>query len=129
MDNVTQPISHMTSLGNSSVEALKGNVDAVMASSHIWTAGCQAIGFTMAASAQTQLERNLSTWKVMTSIKSIKEAMDLQTRLTRTSVESIVAETGKLAEASMKLAEQTMVPITARITLAAEKFSSPTIQE
>jgi hypothetical protein len=42
MDNVTQPISNMASLGNGSVDALKGNVEAIMASSHIWTSGCQA---------------------------------------------------------------------------------------
>jgi hypothetical protein len=128
MDNVTQPISNMASLGNGSVDALKGNVEAIMASSHIWTSGCQAIGQTIAASAQAQFERNLSTWKAITSVKSVKEAMDLHAHLARTSVENAVTETGKLAEASMKLAEQTMVPITARITLAAEKFSLPTTQ-
>lgn len=129
MDNVTQPMSNMTSIGNGSLETLKGNVEAIMASSHIWTSGCQAIGQTMAASAQAQLERNLSTWKAMTSVKSVKEAMELHTQLTRTSVENVVAVTGKLAEASMKLAEQTMEPMTARMTLAAEKLSPPTIRE
>jgi hypothetical protein len=128
MDNVTQPISNMASLGNGSVDALKGNVEAIMASSHIWTSGCQAIGQTIAASAQAHFERNLSTWKAITSVKSVKEAMDLHAHLARTSVENAVTETGKLAEASMKLAEQTMVPITARIALAAEKFSLPTTQ-
>ena len=128
MDSVTQPISNMTSLGNGSVEALKGNVEAIMASGRIWTSGCQAIGQAIAASAQAQFERNVSTWKAITGVKSVKEAMDLHTHLARTSVENVVTETGKLAQASMKLAEQTMVPITARITLAAEKFSPPTIQ-
>jgi phasin family protein len=129
MDNLTQPISNMTSIGNGSLETLKGNVEAMMASSHIWTSGCQAIGQTMAASAHAQLERNLSTWKAVTSVKSVKEAMELHAQLTRTSVENVVAATGKLAEASMKLVEQTMEPMTARMTLAAEKLSPPTIRE
>jgi phasin family protein len=129
MDNLTQPISNMTSIGNRSLETFKGNVEAIMASSHIWTSGCQAIGQTMAASAQAHLERNLSSWKAMTSVKSVKEAMELHAQLTRASVENVVAATGKLAEASMKLAEQTMEPMTARMTLAAEKLSPPTIRE
>jgi hypothetical protein len=128
MDNATNPISNMTSLGNGSVEALHGNVEAMMTSSHIWASGCHAIGQTIAASAQAQLERNLSTWKAITGVKSVKEAMDLHTHLSRTSVENLVTDTGKLAEASMKLAEQTMVPITARIALAVEKLSPSTIQ-
>jgi len=33
-----------------------------------------------------------------------------------------MAETGKITDASLKLAEQTMAPITARVTLAMEKF-------
>jgi hypothetical protein len=35
----------------------------------------------------------------------------------------VIAETGKLTDASMKLAEQALAPITARVTLATEKFS------
>ena len=128
MDNMTQPISNMTSLGNGGVEALKGNVEAIMASGHIWTSGCQAIGQNIGASAQAQFERNMSTWKAITGVKSVKEAMDLHAHLARTSIENVVTETGKLARASVKLAEQTMVPITARIALATEKFSPPTIQ-
>jgi hypothetical protein len=128
MDNMTQPISNMTSLGNGGVEALKGNVEAIMASGHIWTSGCQAIGQTIAASAQAQFERNMSTWKAITGVKSVREAMDLHAHLARTSIENVATETGKLAQASVKLAEQTMVPITARIALATEKFSPPTIQ-
>ncbi len=128
MDNLAKPISNAMSLGAGSVEAIKGNVEAIMASSHIWSSGCQAIGQTIAASAQAQLDRNLSTWKAMTGVKSVKEAMDLQTSFARSSVETVVTETGKLADASMKLAEQTMAPITARMTLAVEKFSPPSVQ-
>ncbi len=56
-------------------------------------------------------------------MKSLKEAMDLQASLARTSLEAAVSEGGKLTDASMKLAEQTMAPLTARVTLAVEKFA------
>jgi hypothetical protein len=34
-----------------------------------------------------------------------------------------MAESGKLTDASMKLTEQTLAPITARVNLAMEKFA------
>jgi len=46
----------------------------------------------------------------------------LRASLRRTSFETAFAETGKLADASMKLAEETMGPITERILLAVENF-------
>ena len=52
----------------------------------------------------------------------MKEVVDLQTQLARNSVEKVVEETGKLTDASVKLAEQTWAPITERVTLAVEKF-------
>jgi hypothetical protein len=120
MDSMTQPISTMTAQGHDSVEALKGNVEAFMKSSQTWVSGCQAMAQTMANAAQAQVERNLSNWKAISSVKSIKEAMDLHTHLTRTTIENIIAETGKLAEAAMKLSEQTMLPFTGRLAAAAE---------
>jgi hypothetical protein len=49
--------------------------------------------------------------------------MDLQSSFTKTSIEKLVAETGKLTDASMKLAEQALAPITERVTIATEKFA------
>jgi hypothetical protein len=51
--------------------------------------------------------------------------MDLRASLMDTSFQVAFAETGKLADESMRLAEQTMAPITERITLAVEKFTHP----
>ena len=101
----------------------QGNVEALMKCGQIWATGMQDLSKSFAATAQAQLDQTVSTWKALAGVKSIKEAMDLQTSLARSSVEAAVAETGKLTDASMKLAEQTMAPITARVTLAVEKFS------
>ena len=88
----------------------QGNVEAVVKSGQIWTAGVQAFS------------KSFASWKAMSGVKSLKDAMDLQTNLTRTSIEAAINETGKLTDASMKLAEQAIAPITARVTLAVEKF-------
>jgi hypothetical protein len=51
------------------------------------------------------------------------DAFDLQATLARTTVEKTLAESGKLTDASMKLTEQALAPITARVSLAMEKFA------
>ena len=56
-------------------------------------------------------------------MKSLKDAIDLQASLARSTVEKTVAEASRLTDASVKLAEQTLAPLTARVTLAVEKFA------
>ena len=100
----------------------QGNVEAFLKASQIWTTGLQDISKQFAASAQASFDETVASVKALTSVKSLKEAVDLQTSLTKTSFEKFVAESGKLTDASVKLAEQAIAPLTARVTLATEKF-------
>jgi phasin family protein len=115
MENAMKSTEEMVSFG-------QGNVEAVMKSSQIWAAGLQDLGKHFAATAQAQLDETMATVKVLSSVKSLKEAMEIQSTLAKTAMDKMMAETGKLTDASMKLAEQAMAPITARVTLATEKF-------
>ena len=101
----------------------QGNVEAFMKSGQIWTAGMQDLSKQMAATAQASFDETMSTFKAMTSVKSLKDAMDLQANLARSALEKTMAESGRLTDVSFKLTEQTMAPITARVTLAVEKFA------
>lgn len=100
----------------------QGNVEALIKAGQIWAAGVQDLNKSFAATAQAQMEAAMGSFKALAAVKSVKEAMDIQTSLARTSMESAMAETGKITDASMKLAEQAIAPITARVTLAVEKF-------
>ena len=97
-------------------------VDALMKSGQIWATGMQDISKQMATSAQAQMEQAMGTLRQMATVKSVKEAVELQTTLARAAMEHAVAEGGKFTDASMKLAEQTMQPITARLTASTEAF-------
>jgi phasin family protein len=55
-------------------------------------------------------------------VKSLKEAMDLQTGLARAAFEKASADTTRITDAAIRLAEEALAPLTARMTLAAEKF-------
>jgi phasin family protein len=77
----------------------------------------------MAAAAKASMEESLSAFKALSSVKSLKEAFELQTAYARSTLEKTVAESSKLTDASFKLTEQALAPITARVTVAVEKFS------
>jgi phasin family protein len=83
----------------------------------------QDLGKQMAATAQASFEETMATFKAFSSVKSLKDAFDLQANLARSTMEKTLAESGKLTDASMKLTEQTLAPITARVSMAVEKFA------
>jgi phasin family protein len=101
----------------------QGNFEALVKSGQIWAAGVQDIGKQIAANAQASFDETVSTFKAMSGVKSLKDAFDLQASLARSTLEKTMAESGKLTDASMKLTEQVFAPLTARFSLAMEKFS------
>ena len=101
----------------------QGNLEAFVKSGQIWAAGVQDLQKQMAATAQASFEETVATFKAMASSKSLKDAFDLQTSVARGAIEKTLAESGKMTDASLKLTEQALAPITARVTLAVEKFS------
>jgi len=103
----------------------QGNVEAMVKSSQIWSAGVQDLSKQVAASAQATFDETMSTFKAMTSVKSLKDVFDLQASFARSAFEKSMSESGKLTDASMKLTEQALAPITARMTLAVEKLAKP----
>ena len=101
----------------------QGNLEALVKSGQILASGIQDLGKQVAAQAQARLEEGMATFRALGSVKSVKEAIDVQATYVRSSVEKAMADTGKLTDASFKLAEQAIAPLTARVTLAVEKFS------
>ena len=101
----------------------QGNMEAMVKSSQIWASGMQDLSKHIAAAAQASLDDSMSAFKAMTGVKSLKDALDLQSSLARSTLEKSVAESGKLTDASFRLTEQALAPITARVTVAVEKFA------
>ncbi|MBN8871647.1 MAG: phasin family protein [Rhodospirillales bacterium] len=101
----------------------QGNVEALVKSSQIWVTGLQDLSKQVAATAQASLDESMATFKAISGVKSLKDAMDLQASFARAALEKTLAESGRLTDASFKLTEQALAPITARVTLAVEKFA------
>ena len=103
----------------------QANVEAFVKSGQIFATGLQDMSKLFAATMQATMDETMSTFRAMSSVRSIKEAMDLQTTLARSTMEKAVAQSGQVAETSFKLAEQTIAPIASRVTLAVESFGKP----
>lgn len=109
------------------VQFSQGNFEAFVQSGQIWAAGVQDLSKQVAASVQASYEEGVSNLRALASVKTVKEAVDLQTQVARTSIEKAVADTSRFTDASVKLFEQALAPITARVTLAVEKFAKPAV--
>lgn len=101
----------------------QGNVEAMVKSGQIWASGMQDISKHLAATAQASFDETMAAFKALTSVKSLKDVIDLQAGLARSTLEKTLSESGKFTDASVKLTEQALAPITARVTLAVEKFA------
>ena len=102
----------------------KGNVEALVTSSKILATGLQDISKHVATTAKANLDETVSTFRALSGVKSLKEAIDIQTSFARTSFEKAIADSGKLTETSLKLAEQAYAPLTARLNVAVETFTT-----
>ncbi len=100
----------------------QGNLEAFMHASKILAAGLQDISKGLAATNKASIEESVWFTKSLLGVKSLKEAVDLHSGFARSSIEKAVAETNKVTDASVKLAEEAIAPLTARLTLAVEKF-------
>jgi phasin family protein len=101
----------------------QGNVEAFVKSGQIWVAGVQDLSKQVAANAQAQFDETMSCFKAMTTVKSLKDMFELQSAFAKSALEKTMSESGKLTDASLKLTEQALAPITARVTTAVETFS------
>ncbi|MBE7158595.1 MAG: phasin family protein [Rhodospirillales bacterium] len=101
----------------------QGNMEALIKAGQIWATGMQDLSKHMVSAAQSSMEDSMSTFKALTTVRSLKDAMDLQTSFARSQLEKSVAESSKLTDASFKLTEQTLAPLTARVSVAVEKFA------
>jgi phasin family protein len=100
----------------------QGNMEALVKASQIYAAGFQDLSKHIAAASKASLEESMAFTKSLMGVKSVKEAVDLQTHFAKASIEKAVAEGNKLTDATVKLAEQAIAPLTARMTLAVETF-------
>jgi len=100
-----------------------GNLEALTTSGKIWAAGVTDLTKQITSTAKSSFEGSVATFKALTTVKSVQEAIDLQTKYSKTAFADAVATSKSLTDASVKLVEQAMAPLTARVAVAVENLS------
>jgi phasin family protein len=103
----------------------KDTFEAVVASTNIFAKGAEVIGKEVAAFAQASVEANMATAKKLFTARNVQELLDMQGRWAKESFDSVLSETTKLQDLSMKVASESSAPINARVNAAVEKISKP----
>jgi phasin family protein len=97
----------------------------VVKSGNIAAKGFEALSQEVMAFARSSLEGNVVATKAILGAKDLREAADLQSAHTRRSFDQAVAESAKLTEMSVKVANEAMQPIQARVTVTVGKLIKP----
>ena len=103
----------------------KDNVDAAIKSGTILTRGVQDINKVLFGLAQAQLEESVAATKKIFGCKSVKDVVEVQSDIAKANYAKFMAESRKLADMSVKLAEESVAPIAARVAVAVEKTTKP----
>lgn len=125
MEQVTKSAEGFFKAAEEAAEFGRGNLEAMTKSAQLFAVGFQDIGKQVFAVTQALTDHALESAKAMAAVKSLKEAADIQAAFAKASMERSMSEAAKLQEATFRLAETAAAPLTARMTLAAEKFGKP----
>ena len=98
----------------------KENMDAAMKASALFAKGAEVLNAQMFAVAREAIEENLKASKAAFGCKTPDEFFELQNDLARANYEKAVAETRKLTEMSVKVAEESAAPLTERVNANVE---------
>ena len=101
----------------------KGNVEAFVESGKILSTGMQDVSKTVVEEAKSAFETATADMKEMASVKSPTELFQLQGKLARRNLETMVAFSSKTGDMMMKLYAEAFAPLSGRVSLAAEKLT------
>ncbi len=102
-------------------EFTKGNVEALVASGKILGAGVQDLGKTYVAEAKTAIEVAQADVKALAAVKTPGAFFKLQGEILRRNFDDALALGSKNTKAVFKLANDTVAPISGRVSLAVSK--------
>lgn len=125
METANKTAGDMLKAAEEAAEFSRGNIEALTKASQLYMTGVQDLSRQTMAMFQALSDHALEGVKAMSSMKSMKDAADFQATFTKTAFERAVNDTTKISEAALKLAEVSIEPISARMTLAMEKMAKP----
>lgn len=126
MDKATIKADGFYKAAEEAMEFGRGNVEALTKATQTYMSGMQELSKQAFAVMQALNEQAMQNAKALATVKSLKEAAEMQAGFAKAQMEKGMAEATKLNEAAFKLAEQSSAPIAARMTMAMERLARPT---
>jgi phasin family protein len=105
----------------------KSTMDAFLKSGSIFFHGMEELTRTMVGLTQSQVESGMSAAKSLIAAKTLTEFTELQNAYAKTSFDNAVAEATRLSELAMRVTNDAIVPLSARLTATIEQISKPII--
>ena len=103
----------------------KENLDACVTAGTIVAKGFESIGQSWMNYSQDAVEAGAHAAKALLGAKTLREAADLQADVAKTLFGKLVAETTKMSETAVKLGNDVIEPLNARVNFAVEKLFKP----
>ncbi|MCX7374157.1 MAG: phasin family protein [Alphaproteobacteria bacterium] len=125
METAQKTAADMMKAAEDAAEFGRGNVEAFTKAAQLYFTGVQDLGRHMMTTFQGYSDQAIEGAKALSTAKSLKDVADVQATLARTALEKSLADMSKFQEAAMKVAEVSMEPISARMTIAMEKIAKP----
>lgn len=125
MTDANKAAESMMKAAEQMAEFGRGNVEAFTKAAQLYVTGVQDLGKHTVTVMQGLTDHAIEGAKALSTVKSLQEAAQVQTTYARGAIEKVVSESAKMQEAALKLAEQSFAPLSARMTVAVEKFSRP----
>ena len=102
----------------------KRNFEAMIASVTAATKGAETLSAQAVSYAKTAMEGQVEHVRALSSVRSLQEAMELQSSYAKAAVESYVAEMNKVGETLTAAMKDTFKPLNTRATEAVETMQS-----
>jgi len=103
----------------------KENIDAFVKSGTIFARGFEEAGKSLINFTRRSLETSVETAKAVMGCRDLREVVDMQSDFARTSFDSLMTEGSKLSEIGVKVANEALEPIQARLNVAVEQIFKP----
>ena len=103
----------------------KGNVEALVKSSHTFVKAATDLNNLWIGLARTSVEEGVSTAKAMMDCQSFEEVLSVQSGAAKTGYGRLLTEGRKISDQSLKMANDTVEPVAERIRTALQTFARP----
>ena len=118
---VTNTLHKVGEMARGVVDVQRGALETAVKAGQIYGEGLQGIATHAAEVSKTQFDDTMAHLRSLTTVKSVKEALELQPAFARSTASRYLTETSTFVEDYLKVAGNALAPVTERAREAAEK--------